>query len=169
MQGVYLHIWLYCFQTDDATLYFTCKSSTSSLFFFSVLLICACFLSWTSCNACIPFPAHHPAMWSPYTNSTKGYLCTLPPKNMTPPCLNTAWHSQTVCVLQLIIPHLWLAISHFVSALREHSVTSMAFQILLGHCSFIIDSKELKPSVVLQKTPQTSSLKAQHNSPDILK
>lgn len=139
------------------------------LFFFSSPFDLCLLPFLNPCSACIPFPEHHPATCSPHANSSNGYLCTLPPNSTTPPCINTVWHSQAVCVSQLIIPHLWLAISHFVSALREHSVTSAAFQILLGHCSFIIDSKELKPSVVLQKAPQTSFLKSQHNSLDVLK
>lgn len=47
---------------------------------------------------------------------------------------------------------------------HKHSIPDIARTLLIH-----IDSKELKPSVVLQKASQTSFLKSQHNSLDVLK
>lgn len=144
--NVYIFTWLCHFQTGDATLYFTCKPSNFLPFFFSPFDLCLLpFLNL------MQFPEYHPATCSPYTNSSNGYLCTLPLNSTIPPCINTVWHSQAVCFSQLIILHLWLAISHFVSMLREHSVTSTASQILLGHCSFILTQRSWNPLLFYRK------------------
>lgn len=132
-------------------------------------MICTRFLFLNFFNLMYsPYPGRRAAscaVCSPCTNSAlQGSLLHPSPYKPSP---TTGKHSSWQRAnggrpTRVITLRLWLAISYFFSLLKERSVITAVFQMLLGHCSFVIDVDWPKPSLLLEKTPQMSFLHGQN-------